>query len=49
LVAAAADQGYEAKAGEANAFHGYRFRTLTSQGKNAPGGAKRTSSTTRAR
>jgi len=45
LVAAAADQGYEAKAGEANAFHGYRFRTLTSQGKNAPGGAK-TSSTT---
>ena len=36
LVADAADEGYNKEAG---AYHGYRYRILTGQGKNAPGGA----------
>ncbi|MBN8548374.1 MAG: DUF2950 domain-containing protein [Deltaproteobacteria bacterium] len=40
LVANAADAGYEAHAdGSATPFFGYYFRILTSQGKNARGGA----------
>lgn len=43
LVAEAAREGYkpspDAKADETGAYHGYRFRILTAQGKNAPGGA----------
>ncbi len=40
LVAAANEEGYTKSSEEHPAYHGYRFRTLTSQGKNAPGGAK---------
>ena len=36
LVANAADEGYNKEAG---AYHGYRYRILTGQGNNAPGGA----------
>lgn len=36
LVAEAADEGYNKGAG---AYHGYRYRILTGQGTNAPGGA----------
>ena len=40
LVAEAAAFGYRKKAGEERqSFHGYYFRILTKQGKNAPGGA----------
>jgi len=40
LVAEAAAYGYKKKAGEERqSFHGYYFRILTKQGKNAPGGA----------
>ena len=40
LVADAADDGYApASEGEARAFHGYRYRVLTSQGPHAPQGA----------
>ena len=42
LVATAAAEGYgkQPKSGEGPApYHGYQFRILTSQGKNAPGGA----------
>jgi len=40
LVATAAGEGYK-KAGETPMpYHGYYFRVLTKQGKNAPGGAK---------
>src|SRR5208282_1968655 len=37
LVASATDEGYH---GTATPFHGYAYRILTSQGKDAPGGAK---------
>jgi len=40
LVGAATREGYGAKAGAAPApYHGYRYRMLTAQGKDAPGGA----------
>jgi hypothetical protein len=39
-IAAATEEGYTHKEGEERAFHGYLFRTLTSQGKHAPGGEK---------
>ena len=42
LVAEAADEGYTAKGkakGESAPYHGYRYRLLTAQGPNAPGGA----------
>jgi hypothetical protein len=41
LVATASLEGYGkgAKAGEKQPFHGYHYRILTSQGKDAPGGA----------
>jgi hypothetical protein len=41
LVAAAAAQGYQrSDDGEPEPYHGYFFRILTSQGVNAPGGAR---------
>jgi hypothetical protein len=40
LVAEAASEGYELEAGEATPFHGYLYRTLTSQGSAAPGGKR---------
>jgi hypothetical protein len=42
MIGAATRQGYVAKTattGEPSAYHGYRFRMLTAQGKNAAGGA----------
>ncbi|MGH9364779.1 MAG: DUF2950 domain-containing protein [Thermoanaerobaculia bacterium] len=39
LVAAAAREGYKRPEGEPTPFHGYFFRILTAQAKNAPGGA----------
>jgi hypothetical protein len=39
LIATAVDQGYKKGAGP-TPFHGYIYRVLTAQGKNAPGGAK---------
>ncbi|MCM8596721.1 DUF2950 domain-containing protein [Accumulibacter sp.] len=41
LVGAAAREGYAARAAgnEPAAYHGYRYRILTAQGKDAPGGA----------
>ncbi len=39
LVAEAASEGYE-HTGQPHPFHGYFYRLLTSQGANAPGGAK---------
>jgi hypothetical protein len=42
LVAVASSEGYgkqKAKPGKPAAYHGYHFRILTAQGKNAPGGA----------
>ena len=42
LVGAAAREGYSEKANYAqlqSAYHGYRYRLLSAQGKNAPGGA----------
>jgi DUF2950 family protein len=38
LIAQATREGYE-KGGKAVPFHGYYYRVLTSQGKDAPGGA----------
>ena len=40
LVAAAAAEGYETHPGTRTPYHGYYFRILTAQGKNAPGGEK---------
>jgi len=40
LVAEAASEGYQHHAGQPHPFHGYLYRLLTSQGANAPGGAK---------
>lgn len=41
LVAEAAYEGYQHNAnGQPHPFHGYLFKILTSQGANAPGGAK---------
>jgi len=41
LVAEAASEGYQHHAtGQPHPFHGYIYRMLTSQGANAPGGAK---------
>jgi hypothetical protein len=43
LVAEAADEGYAGAkstvAGESAPYHGYRYRLMTAQGPNAPGGA----------
>jgi len=39
LVAEAASEGYQ-HTGQPHPFHGYFYRLLTSQGANAPGGAK---------
>jgi len=39
LVAVAAREGYGKSADKPAPFHGYHYRLLTSQGKNAPGGA----------
>ncbi|MEF8767617.1 MAG: DUF2950 domain-containing protein [Candidatus Accumulibacter phosphatis] len=41
LVGAATREGYVRKAGngQPTAYHGYRYRMLTAQGKDAPGGA----------
>ncbi|HZZ94612.1 MAG TPA: DUF2950 domain-containing protein [Usitatibacter sp.] len=41
LVAVAAKEGYgkQAKGAKREAYHGYYYRILTAQGKNAPGGA----------
>lgn len=41
LVAVAAREGYgkDAKAGKPEAYHGYYYRIMTQQGKDAPGGA----------
>jgi hypothetical protein len=39
LVAEAASEGYQ-HTGQPHPFHGYFYRMLTSQGANAPGGAK---------
>ena len=39
LVAVAARDGYGKSADKPAPFHGYHYRLLTSQGKNAPGGA----------
>jgi hypothetical protein len=41
LIADATGDGYEIGTGAPTPFHGYYFRTLTSQGKNAPGGEKK--------
>ena len=41
LFAAARDQGYSGQPlGEPEPYHGYFYRILTAQGKNAPGGAQ---------
>jgi len=40
LMADATAEGYKTGAAAAIPFHGYYYRVLTSQGKNAPGGAK---------
>jgi hypothetical protein len=40
LLAAANAEGYAAKGGGANPYHGYLFRLLTSQGPEASGGAR---------
>jgi len=39
LVGEATKEGYGAQKNEPKAYHGYHFRLLTSQGKDAPGGA----------
>lgn len=39
LIADAAQEGYKKKANGPTPFHGYIYRVLFSQGKNAPGGA----------
>ena len=40
LMADATGEGYKTGAGSPIPFHGYYYRILTRQGKNAPGGAK---------
>jgi len=40
LVARASAEGYTGSAGHPTAFHGYFYRIITSQGGNAPGGAR---------
>ncbi len=40
LVAAATAEGYQTGGASPVPFHGYYYRILTQQGKNAPGGAK---------
>jgi len=41
LAATASEEGYKAKGGgKPTPYHGYYFRILSKQGKNAPGGAK---------
>ena len=40
LVGFAAAEGYKPKQGTPTPFHGYYFRLLTAQGKDAPGGAR---------
>jgi hypothetical protein len=40
LVVRATAEGYKGKGGVAPPFHGYYFRLLTGQGKDAPGGAR---------
>lgn len=40
LVAEAAQEGYARREGQATPFHGYYFRILTAQGKDASGGTK---------
>jgi hypothetical protein len=40
LAAEAAAEGYKGKQGEPTPFHGYYYRLLTAQGKDAPGGAR---------
>jgi len=40
LVAEAAEEGYGEATSRPNPYHGYLFRLLTAQGKNAPGGAR---------
>jgi hypothetical protein len=40
LVAAAAAEGYERHPGTRTPYHGYYYRILSGQGKNAPGGEK---------
>jgi hypothetical protein len=39
LVGAAAQEGYRLKAGQPQPYHGYNYRMLTAQGKDASGGA----------
>jgi hypothetical protein len=39
LAATASREGYKAEAGKRTPYHGYYFKILTGQGKNAPGGA----------
>jgi hypothetical protein len=40
LVASATAEGYKKESGAPVPFHGYYFKVLTRQGRNAPGGAK---------
>ncbi len=40
LIADAVQEGYGRSADRGQAFHGYHYRILTSQGANAPGGAR---------
>jgi hypothetical protein len=40
LVADAAEEGYKSDDSKPNPYHGYLYRLLTAQGKNAPGGAR---------
>lgn len=40
LIGEAAAQGYKGKQGTAPAYHGYHYRLLAAQGKDAPGGAR---------
>ncbi len=40
LLADAVEEGYGKSADRGQAFHGYHYRILTSQGANAPGGAR---------
>ena len=40
LVGEAAAEGYQGKAAKGAPYHGYHFRLLTGQGKDAPGGAR---------
>jgi len=40
LVATATSEGYKAPGGKPAPYHGYYFRILSKQGKNAPGGSR---------